>query len=116
RERGGAPNWLASSFFLALLSSFRFHISDFLPMTSLQHVLDLGYEVKLPVFEGPLDLLLYLVEKNELNTKDISIAAITDQYLEHLSALDKADLGEAGEFLVMASRLMRLKARELLPA
>src|SRR5690606_6003068 len=85
-------------------------------MTSLQQVLDLGYEVKLPVFEGPLDLLLYLVEKNELNTKDISIAAITDQYLEHLSALDKADLGEAGEFLVMASRLMRLKARELLPA
>ena len=85
-------------------------------MTQLQQVLDLGYEVKLPVFEGPLDLLLYLVEKNELNTKDISIAAITDQYLEHLSALDKADLGEAGEFLVMASRLMRLKARELLPA
>jgi chromatin segregation and condensation protein Rec8/ScpA/Scc1 (kleisin family) len=85
-------------------------------MTSLQQVLDLGYEVKLPVFEGPLDLLLYLVEKNELNTKDISIAAITDQYLEHLAALTKTDLGEAGEFLVMASRLMRLKARELLPA
>lgn len=85
-------------------------------MTSLQQVLDLGYEVKLPVFEGPLDLLLYLVEKNELNTKDISIAAITDQYLEHLAAMQKADLGEAGEFLVMASRLMRLKARELLPA
>jgi chromatin segregation and condensation protein Rec8/ScpA/Scc1 (kleisin family) len=85
-------------------------------MTQLQQVLDLGYEVKLPVFEGPLDLLLYLVEKNELNTKDISIAAITDQYLEHLAALSKTDLGEAGEFLVMASRLMRLKARELLPA
>lgn len=85
-------------------------------MTQLQQVLDLGYEVKLPVFEGPLDLLLYLVEKNELNTKDISIAAITDQYLDHLSAMRKADLGEAGEFLVMASRLMRLKARELLPA
>jgi chromatin segregation and condensation protein Rec8/ScpA/Scc1 (kleisin family) len=85
-------------------------------MTQLQQVLDLGYEVKLPVFEGPLDLLLYLVEKNELNTKDISIADITDQYLEHLAALTKTDLGEAGEFLVMASRLMRLKARELLPA
>jgi chromatin segregation and condensation protein Rec8/ScpA/Scc1 (kleisin family) len=85
-------------------------------MTQLQQVLDLGYEVKLPVFEGPLDLLLYLVEKNELHPRDVSIAAITDQYLEHLAALQKTDLGEAGEFLVMASRLMRLKARELLPA
>lgn len=85
-------------------------------MTQLQQVLDLGYEVKLPVFEGPLDLLLYLVEKNELNPRDVSIATITDQYLEHLAALQKTDLGEAGEFLVMASRLMRLKARELLPA
>jgi chromatin segregation and condensation protein Rec8/ScpA/Scc1 (kleisin family) len=85
-------------------------------VTQLQQVLDLGYEVKLPVFEGPLDLLLYLVEKNELNTKDISIAAITDQYLAHLDVLQKANLGEAGEFLVMAARLMRLKARELLPA
>jgi chromatin segregation and condensation protein Rec8/ScpA/Scc1 (kleisin family) len=85
-------------------------------MTQLQQVLDLGYEVKLPVFEGPLDLLLYLVEKNELNTKDISIAAITDQYLAHLQEMQKANLGEAGEFLVMAARLMRLKARELLPA
>jgi chromatin segregation and condensation protein Rec8/ScpA/Scc1 (kleisin family) len=85
-------------------------------VTQLQQVLDLGYEVKLPVFEGPLDLLLYLVEKNELNPRDVSIATITDQYLEHLAALTKTDLGEAGEFLVMASRLMRLKARELLPA
>jgi chromatin segregation and condensation protein Rec8/ScpA/Scc1 (kleisin family) len=85
-------------------------------MTQLQQVLDLGYEVKLPVFEGPLDLLLYLVEKNELNPRDVSIADITDQYLLHLAALEKTDLGEAGEFLVMASRLMRLKARELLPA
>jgi chromatin segregation and condensation protein Rec8/ScpA/Scc1 (kleisin family) len=79
-------------------------------------MLDLGYEVKLPVFEGPLDLLLYLVEKSELDPKDIPIAVITDQYLEHLNGLAKTDLGEAGEFLVMASRLMRLKARELLPA
>lgn len=85
-------------------------------MTQLQQVLDLGYEVKLPVFEGPLDLLLYLVEKDELDPKDIQIAVITDQYLEHLAALQHTDLGEAGEFLVMASRLMRLKARELLPA
>jgi chromatin segregation and condensation protein Rec8/ScpA/Scc1 (kleisin family) len=85
-------------------------------LTQLQQILDLGYEVKLPVFEGPLDLLLYLVEKSELDPKDIPIAVITDQYLVHLAALEKTDLGEAGEFLVMASRLMRLKARELLPA
>ena len=85
-------------------------------MSSLQQLLDFGYEVKLPVFEGPLDLLLYLVEKNELAPREISIAAITDQYLLHLDTLDHTDLSNAGEFLVMASRLMRLKARELLPA
>jgi len=82
----------------------------------LKQLLDPGYEVKLPVFAGPLDLLLYLVEKNELSPKDISIADITDQYLVHLETLDQHNLAEAGEFLVMAARLMRLKARELLPA
>ncbi len=85
-------------------------------MTSLQQLLDPGYEVKLPVFEGPLDLLLYLVEKNELTPREISISSITDQYLIHLDTLNQTDLANAGEFLVMASRLMRLKARELLPA
>lgn len=85
-------------------------------MTSLQQLLDTGYEVRLPVFEGPLDLLLYLVEKNELAPREISIADITDQYLLHLDTLEQTDLANAGEFLVMASRLMRLKARELLPA
>jgi chromatin segregation and condensation protein Rec8/ScpA/Scc1 (kleisin family) len=85
-------------------------------MNTLQQLLDPGYEVRLPVFEGPLDLLLYLVEKNELDLKTISIAAVTDQYLAYLEELRKTDLGDAGEFLVMAARLMRLKARELLPA
>jgi chromatin segregation and condensation protein Rec8/ScpA/Scc1 (kleisin family) len=85
-------------------------------MTTLQQLIDPGYEVRLPVFEGPLDLLLYLVEKNELAPREISISAITDQYLAYLETLQQTDLANAGEFLVMASRLMRLKARELLPA
>ncbi len=85
-------------------------------MTSLKQLLDTDYEVRIPVFEGPLDLLLYLVEKSELNPKDVSISAITDQYLEHLQALEQTELANAGEFLVMAARLMRLKARDLLPA
>ena len=85
-------------------------------MTTLAQLLDPGYEVRLPVFEGPLDLLLYLVEKNELAPREISIADITDQYLAFLDTLPQLDLANAGEFLVMAARLMRLKARELLPA
>jgi len=74
------------------------------------------YEVKIPVFEGPLDLLVFLVQKNELNPKDIPIALITDQYLVYLGQMSSAELAQAGEFLVMAARLMRLKARELLPS
>lgn len=75
------------------------------------------YEVRLPIFEGPLDLLVYLVQKNELNPRDIPIALITDQYLVYLNQMQaETNLSDAGEFLVMASRLMRLKARELLPS
>src|SRR6187549_425469 len=74
------------------------------------------YEVKLGVFEGPLDLLLYLVQKNELNPREIQISAITDQYLAYIDTIKDMNLANAGEFLVMAARLMRLKARELLPA
>jgi len=85
-------------------------------MTALKQLLDTGYEVKLPVFEGPLDLLLYLVEKDELDPKDIAIATITDQYLLYLQNTEITSLANAGEFLVMAARLMRLKARELLPS
>lgn len=87
-----------------------------------QKSIETDYEVKLGVFEGPLDLLLYLVQKNELNPREISIATITDQYLLYLDGglqgggVEKLNLSNAGEFLVMAARLMRLKARELLPA
>jgi chromatin segregation and condensation protein Rec8/ScpA/Scc1 (kleisin family) len=79
-------------------------------------IIEIGYEVKLPVFEGPLDLLLYLVQKNELDPRTIAIADITDQYLIHLDQVGVDNLSNAGEFLVMAARLMRLKARELLPS
>lgn len=74
-----------------------------------------NYEVQIGVFEGPMDLLLYLVQKNEVSPGQISIAEITDQYLSWIRDLSKADLSLAGDFLLMASRLMALKVRELLP-
>ena len=73
------------------------------------------YEVHIGPFEGPMDLLLYLVQKNELDPMSISLAQIADQYLAWLKDFSQADLSEAGEFLVMAARLMALKVRELLP-
>lgn len=73
------------------------------------------YAVKLDVFEGPLDLLLYLIEKEELDIYDIPIARVTEQYLEYLEAMSCLDLDLASEFLVMAATLMDIKARMLLP-
>jgi chromatin segregation and condensation protein Rec8/ScpA/Scc1 (kleisin family) len=81
-----------------------------------KQLIESEYEVKLGVFEGPLDLLLYLVQKNELNPREIQISVITDQYLTYIDTIKDMNLANAGEFLVMAARLMRLKARELLPA
>jgi segregation and condensation protein A len=71
--------------------------------------------VKLPVFEGPMDLLLYLVEKDEIDIYDIPIAKITRQYLEYLQNLEQLNLEIAGEFVLMAASLIRLKAQMLLP-
>lgn len=73
------------------------------------------YKVKLEVFEGPLDLLLYLIKKEEIDIYDIPIAKITDQYLEYLELMQLLDLNIAGEFLVMAATLMHIKSRLLLP-
>ena len=73
------------------------------------------YKVKLDVFEGPLDLLLYLIQKEEVDIYDIPIAKITDQYLEYLELMKLLDLSIAGEFLVMAATLMHIKSRMLLP-
>ena len=75
-----------------------------------------GIRVNLPAFEGPLDLLLHLIQQNEIEITDIPIAKITKQYLEMLGLLQELDLEVAGEFLVMAATLMRIKARMLLPA
>ena len=71
--------------------------------------------VKLPVFEGPLDLLLHLIEKNKIDIYDIPIAGITDQYLEYVRQMDHEDLDVTSEFLVMAATLLDIKSRMLLP-
>ena len=74
------------------------------------------YEVKLELFEGPLDLLLYLVNKSEVNIVDISVSVVVTQYLEYLDLMKELNIDVASEYLHMASILIRLKARELLPA
>lgn len=74
-----------------------------------------GPLVRLPIFEGPLDLLLYLVKENRYDLFDIPIAEITDQYLRYLRLMEMLDLDIAGEFLVMAATLMLMKSRLLLP-
>lgn len=73
------------------------------------------YDVKLPVFEGPLDLLLHLIHKNEVDIYDIPIARITEQYLDYLYYMQELQLEIASEFLVMASTLLHIKSRMLLP-
>jgi segregation and condensation protein A len=75
----------------------------------------MSYHVKLEVFEGPLDLLLHLIKKHELDIYDIPIAPITQQYLEYLDIMKSLDMEIAGEFLVMASTLTHMKSRMLLP-
>jgi segregation and condensation protein A len=74
-----------------------------------------AYRVKLASFEGPLDLLLHLIRKNEVNIYDIPIALITEQYLAYVELMQELNLDVAGEFLVMASTLIHLKSRTLLP-
>lgn len=73
------------------------------------------YKVKLEVFEGPLDLLLYLIKKDEVDVYDVSIERITQQYLEFMEAFKVLDLEVAGEFVVMAANLIYIKSRSLLP-
>lgn len=75
----------------------------------------MSYKIKLDIFEGPLDLLLYLVKKDHLNIYDIPIAAVTGQYLQYIELMRFLDLNIAGEFLVMASTLIHIKSRMLLP-
>ncbi len=78
-------------------------------------VAEAEYRIKLPVFEGPLDLLLFLIRKNELDIYDIPIANVTQQYLEVIYAMKELQIEVAGEFFVMAATLMEIKSRMLLP-
>jgi len=73
------------------------------------------YKVSLEVFEGPLDLLLYLIKKDEVDIYDIPIGRITDQYMDYLQLMKVLDLNIAGDFLVMSATLMLIKSRMLLP-
>jgi len=73
------------------------------------------YKVRLEIFEGPLDLLLYLIKQEEIDIYDIPIARITQQYLEYLEFMKSLDIELAGEFLVMAATLLKIKSRMLLP-
>jgi len=75
----------------------------------------MALEVKLQAFEGPLDLLLHLIDKNKVDIYDIPISTITSQYLEYISNMEKEDMDVTSEFLVMAAELMDIKCKMLLP-
>ncbi len=77
---------------------------------------ELPYQVRIENFEGPLDLLLHLIKKSEINIYDIPIAMIAQQYLEYVEAMKELNLNVAGEFLVMAATLLQIKSKMLLPA
>src|SRR3970282_95727 len=74
-----------------------------------------AYQVKLDTFEGPLDLLLHLIRKSEVDIYDIPISLITEQYLGYIELMQDLDLDVAGEFLVMAATLIHIKSRTPLP-
>lgn len=94
----------------------RFSVADRTAAPTIGHVVpDSDYRIKLRVFEGPLDLLLFLIRKNELDIYDIPIESVTKQYVEALRAMQEMDLDLAGEFFVMAATLMEIKSRMLLP-
>jgi segregation and condensation protein A len=75
----------------------------------------MDYRVKLPVYEGPLDLLLFLIQKDEIDIYDIPISRITEQYVAYLDLMEELNLAVAGEFFVMAATLMEIKSAMLLP-
>jgi segregation and condensation protein A len=75
----------------------------------------MSYRVELPVFSGPMDLLLHLVKQQEVDIHDIMISTVLEQYLRHVDVLESLDLADLGDFVVMASTLMEIKSKELLP-
>ncbi len=86
-----------------------------MPPAAEAFIQPLEHPVKLPLFEGPLDLLLYLIRKNEIEIYDIPIQTVTRQYIKILNQMEKLSLEVAGEFFVMAATLMHIKSRMLLP-
>jgi segregation and condensation protein A len=103
--------------FLASLAELYFPLAAHLRRPSIGFIVvpDSDYRIKLQVFEGPLDLLLFLIRKNELDIYDIPIESVTRQYIDALHAMQQLDLDLAGEFFVMAATLMEIKSRLLLP-
>jgi len=75
----------------------------------------MSYEIHTPIFEGPLDLLLHLIKKNDMEIKDITVSQITGEFLEYVNLMKNLNLDIAGEFLVMASTLLEMKSRSMLP-
>ncbi len=75
----------------------------------------MAYKVKLKVFEGPFDLLVYLIENAQMSIYDIQISEITDQYLEHVKEIERQDVAAAAEFMVLAASLLEIKSKMLLP-
>jgi len=75
----------------------------------------LGFEIKLPLFEGPFDLLLFFIERDELDIYDIPISGITNDFLEYVHHLEKMNIDVASDFILVAAKLMRIKAKMLLP-
>ncbi|MEZ4866911.1 MAG: segregation/condensation protein A [Caldilineaceae bacterium] len=84
-------------------------------VTTHDHTLGSAYAVSLPVFQGPLDLLLQLIEKEELDISEVSLLAVTDQYVQTIATLEELEPGALADFLVIASRLLYMKSLSLLP-
>ena len=89
----------------------KYQFKERLPLIKMDEL----YKIKLPAFEGPLDLLLHLIRENKVDIYDIPIAFITNRYLEYIGIMKDLDLEIAGEFLVMAATLIQIKSRMLLP-
>jgi segregation and condensation protein A len=86
-----------------------------MPVPEAPEALDPNFRIELPNFEGPLDLLLHLIRKHELDILDLPISFITDKYLEYLGLMENLNLDIASEYLVMAATLAHIKSKMLLP-
>jgi len=95
----------------------QYNIDALAPLRPILSVIKMtmDYAIKLDIFEGPLDLLLYLIKKNEIDIYNIPIALVTEQYLQYLKMIKALNLDLAGEYLVMASTLIHIKSKMLLP-